>query len=148
RAVVTAAVGLASRLLLRRTAPLSVLAVAALSLLAVHPTELGESGFQLTFAATAGILVFSDRLSRALPARSGLSSLLSASLAAQAATAPICAFWFHRLVPYGVASNLLAVPLGSIAVVLGIALLPADLVSTHLSSAVGAIAGLAVRALL
>lgn len=148
RAVVAAVAGSASRLALRRTAPLSILTVSAFALLVLYPSNLREPGFQLTFAATAGILVFSDRLRPALPARWGGSPLLAASLAAQAATAPLCAFWFHRLVPYGIASNLLAVPLGSLAVVLGIALLPADLVSGHLSALLGWTAGLAVRALL
>jgi len=148
RAVVMAALAAASRLARRRTRPLALLAATALGLLCLRPSELADPGFQLTFSATAGILLFSDRLAAHLPARWGLSSLLAASLAAQGATWPLVALWFHRVVPYGLASNLLAVPLGSAAVVLGILLLPADLVGEPLSTAVGSLAQLAVNGLL
>jgi competence protein ComEC len=125
-----------------------MLASIALISLAVHPLDLSDPGFQLTFGATAGILLLAPRISMRMPSRWGLSSLVAASLAAQAVTFPIVAVWFHRVVPYALVSNLLAVPLGATAVILGVALLPADLISEHASTLLAIPAGLAVRGLL
>ena len=148
RAVAMAVLAAGARMLRRRTPAIALLALAALGRLVVRPSELGDPGFQLTFAATAGILLFAPRLAEHLRARAGTGPLLAASLAAQAATWPLVAMWFHRVVPYGLVSNLLAVPLGSAAVVLGVLLLPVDLASPHLADALGAVALLAVKGLL
>lgn len=148
RAVLTGALAGAARFSHRRTPGLSLLAAVTFLSLALHPLDLSDPGFHLTFSATAGILLFAPRLAKRLRARWGLSGLVSASLSAQATTFPIVASWFHRVVPYGIASNLLAVPLGSAAVILGIALLPADAISQALSSRIASLAALAVRCLL
>lgn len=148
RAVFTAILAGAARIIHRRTPGIAQLATIALLGLALHPLDLFDPGFQLTFGATAGILLFAPRLRSRIQARWGLSSLVSASLAAQGATLFLVAYWFHRVVPYGLASNLLAVPLGSIAVVLGILVLPVDLLSERASSAIGTLAEIAVRCLL
>ena len=138
----------AARLLRRPTPALALLALAALTRLAIRPSELGDPGFQLTFAATAGLLLFGPRIAPHLRARAGAGSLLGASIAAQATTWPLVALWFHRVVPFGLASNLLAVPLGSAAVVLGVLILPADLVSASAADAVTRLALVAVKGLL
>jgi competence protein ComEC len=148
RAVAMAVLAAAARILHRRTPATALLALAALARLALRPSELGDPGFQLTFAATAGLLLFGPRLAPRVRARAGMGGLLAASLAAQAATWPLVAMWFHRIVPYGLASNLLAVPFGSAAVVLGVLLLPVDLVSARLADLVGGVALLALRGLL
>jgi len=148
RAVAMAVLAAGARILHRRSPATALLALAGLARLVVHPSELGDPGFQLTFAATAGLLLFGAPLAARLRARAGMGTLLAASCAAQIATWPLVAMWFHRIVPYGIASNLLAVPLGSAAVVLGVLLLPADLVSARLADAMGALALLAVKGLL
>ncbi len=148
RAVLMAAFTAGARLLNRRTCAVRILSLTALVLLACRPQELGDPGFQLTFSATLGLLLFSAPLSASIDARWGLSALAAASLAAQAATWPLVALWFHRIVPYGLAANLLAVPLGSAAVILGLALLPADLVGGACSGAVGSLAALCVKGML
>ena len=148
RATCMAMVACAGRVLARRPLAATTLAHTAIGLLAVFPSDLFDPGFQLSFAATAGILLFAESLISVLRARWGLSALLAASLAAQAAAAPATAYWFQRMVPFGLVSNLLAVPLGSLAVVLGVCLLPAEFLGEPVLRIVGGAAGLACRALL
>jgi len=52
----------ASILLRRRTNPLNSLSLAAIILLLIQPTQLFDVGWQLSFAATAGILAFTGRI--------------------------------------------------------------------------------------
>lgn len=52
----------ASILLRRRANPLNSLSLAAITLLLIQPTQLFDVGWQLSFAATAGILAFTGRI--------------------------------------------------------------------------------------
>jgi competence protein ComEC len=56
----------ASILLRRQTHPLNSLSLAAIVLLLIRPTQLFEVGWQLSFAATAGILAFTHPLEQRL----------------------------------------------------------------------------------
>lgn len=105
--------------------------LAALFLLIVRPALLFDVGFQLSFAACLGIgtlshtfrAAFSAPFARAssvsqntaenfsLKLQRGLVSLLSVSLAAQIATAPILLHSFGYVSLWGLALNLLFVPL-------------------------------------
>ncbi|MBS1305446.1 MAG: ComEC/Rec2 family competence protein [Christensenellaceae bacterium] len=105
--------------------------LAALFLLIVRPVLLFDVGFQLSFAACLGIgtlshtfrAAFSAPFARAssvsqntaesfsLKLQRGLVSLLSVSLAAQIATAPILLHSFGYVSLWGLALNLLFVPL-------------------------------------
>jgi competence protein ComEC len=94
-----------------------------------------DPGFQLSFAAVAGLALYTRGLRSALfpavalyrkfpgavtPARlrwmEGLASALSTSIAASAATAPTVAAVFGRLQPAAPISNLVAVPLAAVLV--------------------------------
>jgi len=124
-------------LILRRTIhPLNGLAMSALVLLALWPSQLTDAGFQLTFAATAGILIaVSDRLRRRREAwidriatRAGpferptrsLLTLAFISTAAQAGVAPVVAWPFGTFHPLLVGFNLIVVPLVSLALWTGL----------------------------
>lgn len=119
RACVGICLHLGARLLGRRASPPSTLALTALLVLAVSPGLIHDAGFQLSFAATAGlILVLSGQASRGGLA-GGLAAMVKAGLVAQAATLPIAASLFGRISLYALPANVLAVPLGSAIVVLG-----------------------------
>lgn len=148
RAVAMACAALCARLLHRETPAMHLVCLAGLAILVWRPSELRDPGFQLTFAATAGLILYATPLSGRLPARWGGSSLLSASIAAQAATWPLVAFWFQRMTAYGLAANLLAVPLGSASVIAGLALLPASCLGSWCERVVGYFCELCMRALL
>lgn len=123
RAALTfALVSLASIALRRQHWPTTIALVAA-TLLAISPLSLGDPGFQLSFAAAAGIMHMSPLLSRLVPTRwpRSLSLLCSASLAAQIATLPVLLAHFAAVPLYGLASSLLLIPLAPVLLVLALA---------------------------
>lgn len=82
---------------------------AALCMLAWDPWMLLTPGFQLSFLAVAGILLFRPWLqSDALPRWLRLVLL---SVSAQWLTTPIVAYWFHQVPLFGWLQGLLVVPL-------------------------------------
>jgi competence protein ComEC len=97
------------------------LALSALVLLVWQPLDLFRPSFQLSFAATIGIALCLERLPRArpssLPGRGlhGLRVVAVTSVGATLLTAPIVAHHFHELSIIGLGTNLVAVPLSSLA---------------------------------
>lgn len=110
----------------RRAITFRTLAVAAMAVMLVAPEAVVHPSFQMSFAATLALVALMDR-DRALfsiadstgVARAALwggreiAILALASLMAGLATMPYAAFHFHRATPYGVLSNLLAMPIVS-----------------------------------
>src|SRR5206468_8725105 len=102
-------------------------AVAALIVLTIAPEALVHPSFQMSFAATLGLVALvqigmprlfatADHTATARAALWGgreLTTLLAASLIAGLATTPYAAFHFHRVTPYGVLANLAAMPVVS-----------------------------------
>ncbi|PYO21278.1 MAG: hypothetical protein DMD88_09535 [Candidatus Rokuibacteriota bacterium] len=113
RAVVMAVLVLAALLLERDASVTNSLALAALVILAVRPGDLHDPGFQLSFAATAGIV--------AAPIPRGLVlGAIGVSAAAQLAVLPITLTHFNQLSTIGVVANLGVVPLAGVATVAGL----------------------------
>lgn len=109
RAVVMLSLCLVGWMLHRPTSAWRCLILAALVLLAWDPWSIATPGFQLSFLAVAGILLFrpwlqSSRLPRWF-------RLILLSVAAQWLTAPIVAYWFHQVPFLGWLQGLLVVPL-------------------------------------
>jgi competence protein ComEC len=85
-------------------------------MLLLDPGTVGDVGFQLSAAATAGLVAWGTPLTRRIGERfprlpGGLRDTLGVSLAAQAATLPIALLTFGRLALIAPAANLVAVPL-------------------------------------
>ena len=141
RAAVMAAAILLGRALELDGDPANLLGLAGLGLLAASPSQASEVGFQLSFAATLGILLLTGPLSDGLP-RLPLRAelLLAASLAAQLALTPLLAGHFHRLAPAALGLNLAAVPLSAAVLVLGAATALAEML---VPGGVGLLAGAA-----
>jgi competence protein ComEC len=114
RAVVMAVLVLAALIIDRDTEVLNSLAGAALLILAVRPNDLLEPGFQLSFAATAGIVL-------APHPRNVVLGALTISAAAQAAVLPITLWHFHQVSLVGLVANLAVVPLAAVATIVGLA---------------------------
>jgi hypothetical protein len=97
--------------------------------LAYNPQLIYSTGFQLSVAAVFGILLLTKPL-KSLVERSllrplkrppvQLSNLISVSLAAQLATSPIVAATFDQVSVVGVFTNLIAVPLSGLILILGL----------------------------
>jgi competence protein ComEC len=111
----------------RRAVTFRTLAVAAMIVLAVAPEALVHPSFQMSFAATLGLVALvqigmpnlfaaPDNTATARVALWGgreIAMLALASLVAGLATMPFAAFHFHRVTPYGVVANLAAMPVVS-----------------------------------
>ena len=115
RALVMAGVFLSARILARPQGGLLAWSAALALLLAWEPRWILDSGFQLTFAATLGILLLWDAYPAAVP-RQGLGGALFrlhwVGLAALAATLPLVALTFHRVSLLGwIATPLASLPL-------------------------------------
>lgn len=114
-------VGIIGILLHRRSNALVALSVAGMVLLWIRPGLLFTPGFQLSFAATGGILYLSPSMGKNLPGLPPwLGIPLAISTAAQMATWPIVAHHFHGFASYAIFNNLIAVPLAGAIMSLGI----------------------------
>ncbi len=99
--------------------PLAVntLAWLAAAMVVADPALAAEPGFQLTVAATGGILVLSPLLVRSWPGLPhGVARPLAVTVGAQLATLPWALPAFHLLAPLAPLWNLLAVPWAALAV--------------------------------
>ena len=120
---------------------LNLLGLAAGLLLVHHPAAIRDAGFQLSFAATGGIVLLAPLMAGSPPRRfAALRWAVAGSLAAQAALLPLLASEFHRVAPAAVALNLLAGPLASGVLVAGFATLLAAAFVPPLESALGELA--------
>jgi competence protein ComEC len=86
------------------------LALAVALLVLVDPFLVSSVGFQLSVAASAGILWLGPRLSAVIPGPRPLADAMAVTLAAQAAVAPLLVSTFGGLPLASVPANLLAVP--------------------------------------
>jgi len=145
RASVMAALLLMARVFYRRADMHNIIAAAAAVLIFYDPHNLFDVGFQLSFAVTWGLILFLPaiyRLCRPLPlARPALYLVLivSSSLIATLISAPITAYYFGEISLVTIFSNLLIVPLVTVAVVGIISLLLLHLAFPFLAVVPGAL---------
>lgn len=111
RAAIMFSVYLAARITERGAMPLNSLCVAFFIMLAINPYQLFSIGFQLSFCAVAGILVFARRLNPVPERRHRLYTLVAlvtVPVAALLGTAPVILAWFNRLPFATIALNAVA----------------------------------------
>ena len=133
RAALMSSLVIAGDLLGRRTYKPASLAFAALILLS-DPAVLHDLGFQLSFCAVLGLVLFADPISLglkrllqrilprrfALPLHELLAEPLVATLAAQITTLPLTILYFGKLALVALPVNLLIVPAQAALLVLGL----------------------------
>ena len=141
RAFIMTAIVLVGVMLDRPVLTFRTLAVAAFGVLLFTPQAVVHPSFQMSFAATLALIAAyqygwpwradADTSAAARAALWGwqeIGGVVLASLVAGLATTPYAAFHFHRLAPYGVLANLLAMPVVSAWVmpmgILGVVALP------------------------
>lgn len=99
----------------------TALGVAAAIILFISPAAITTAGFQLSFAATWGILYLTPVFSRILPGKDGkIKSSLAVTLAAQFATMPFIAYYYSLLTVGGMLLSPIIIPLVGLVVLLGI----------------------------
>lgn len=127
RSFIMIAVVLLGVLFDRPTVTMRTLTVAALIVLFFAPEAVVHPSFQMSFAATLALIAgyekgavrLHGRRDSSLGARAtlwGINEIIAltlASLLAGFATTPYAAYHFHRVAPYGVLANLLAMPVVS-----------------------------------
>ncbi|HEY0754452.1 MAG TPA: ComEC/Rec2 family competence protein [Ktedonobacteraceae bacterium] len=121
----------------------TAMALTALLLSALNPFLLWDSGFQLSFIGTLGILLFTPHFQHLLrflghlPLGSHVAEIIAVTLAAEVATLPIFALSFHSISFIAPLANLVSVPL------LGVLLCEGALIclSGLLASVLGMLAG-------
>ncbi len=143
RAAIICWVFCASIIFRRRSNPINTLSLAAIILLLIRPTQLFEAGWQLSFAAVLGLLLFCERLhfflyekvnglrwrkggpktivSYRMSPRPGpyLLRLFSAGLAAWVGGAGILLYHFYTITPLAGIWTVLVFPLVSAILTLG-----------------------------
>ena len=142
RSFIMIAIVLIGVMLDRPILTLRTVTIAALLVLLFAPEAVVHPSFQMSFAATLALVAGYERglswaragADSSLGARAALwgvrevASLVLASLLAGLATTPYAAYHFHRLAPYGVLANLLAMPIVSVWVmpmgILGVVAIP------------------------
>ncbi|MFI5043752.1 MAG: ComEC/Rec2 family competence protein, partial [Acidimicrobiales bacterium] len=97
-----------------------VIGLAVIGLLVADPLLVHSTGFQLSVAASASLLVLTRPIARRLPGPGWLCEPLSVSLAAQIGTAPLLLGLSGALPPASVMANLLAVPAAGMVMMLGL----------------------------
>lgn len=104
---------------------INILCFSAWLQMLVDPYVIFNAGFQLSYAAVAGILVFHKPFKHAVYFRQKwlryLWEMVSLTLAAQLATAPVSLYWFGQFPTWFAFSNLPIVPLSGLALQLGLA---------------------------
>lgn len=102
----------------RRTSVFNTLALSAFGLLCYNPFWLWDLGFQLSYSAVAGIVIFYQPLYRSIYFTNllidWLWQLVALTLTAQVFTLPISLYHFHQFPLLFLLTNLVAVPLSSI----------------------------------
>ena len=128
----SAGAGLLAR---RRTVLIQRLAIGLIIMLLIHPMDLFNPGFQLSFACVAGLMLLASPLSRfvlslenehvriarqiqpptglaalRLKIRHGLINALSAGLVAWTISMPLIAFHFRQINPWAIPASILLAP--------------------------------------
>jgi competence protein ComEC len=129
----------------RRYDPLNGICIAGIVILAADPTALLDVGFQLSFAATAAIVLFYRPVmglfqSLSLPrlVRNWIIAPLAVVVSAQLGTIPLTAYYFYQLSLVSFLANLIVVPLVGLATPLGLLLVAAAPLYSGLGSVLAA----------
>ncbi|TWI29238.1 competence protein ComEC [Paracoccus sulfuroxidans] len=131
RSFIMVAIMLCAVLCDRRAISLRTVSVAAVCILAYAPEALVDAGFQMSFAATVGLILAagpwtatSQRLHWLLRP---VAMLVMSSFVAGMVTSPIAAAHFGRMSQYGLLANMLVVP------VMGAIVMPAGVIAALLA---------------
>lgn len=131
RAVLMLSIFEFGRMAYRQALSLNTVAAAAVLILLVHPTDLWSVSFQLSFAATAAIIVVMTHIAPALQvfwprhpfwtkSINVIVGTLLVTLAAQLGTLPITIYYFHQVSTYFLLTNCIVLPLATLLVPCGL----------------------------
>ena len=149
RATIMSVVFLSAIALEREADGLNTLGLSAMMVLLLDPLDLFDIGFQLSYAATFGIIYFTPKLQEALKSLpKWLSGALGVTLAAQIFVFPIMAWYFYSVSLISLACNLVSAPLVWAASVFGFFQAALGIFIPAAGKLLGFVSGLAVTILL
>ena len=119
------------RMVYRQSFSLNTIAAAAVLILLFKPSDLWSVSFQLSFAATAAIVILADKMGTIImydkmrktfwgKIYNWVVGILVVSLAAQLGTLPITMYYFHQVSSYFLLTNLIVLPLATLLVPCGL----------------------------
>lgn len=128
RAAVMFSIIALAKILNRQASIYNSLALSAMLLLLYNPNYLFDVGFQLSFAAVLSIVIFQPFVRKYSYSKYYIvketKSLLLISLVAQIGVLPLTLYYFGQFPLLFLVANLIAIPLSSIILVLGLVLIP------------------------
>lgn len=136
----------------RQTDTLNFLSLSFILSLIINPLDLFSAGFQLSFGAVFGILTLGWQmkywLNRRLPQKLQRGGdMLSVSAGATAGTMPILASAFNRVSTFSVITNVLIIPVATVAIVLVFIATLLGLLITEVGTLMAYVAALFIRIL-
>ena len=131
RAVLMVTIFEVGRMAYRQAISLNTIAAAAVLILLVKPTDLWSVSFQLSFAATAAIVIFATQWERWFHTQElrhrfwgniahWILGTIIISIAAQLGTLPLTMYYFGQMSNYFLLTNLIVLPLATFLVPLGL----------------------------
>jgi competence protein ComEC len=103
------------------------MAASAFVMLCYNPYFLWDVGFQLSYLAVIGIIIFQATFYNWIYFKNKVANevwkMMAISLAAQVFTFPICIYYFHQFPNYFLITNIIAVPLSSVILFMEISLI-------------------------
>jgi len=126
RSVMVFSIVLWGNVLLKKSGSINALFASAFILLVYKPSFISDIGFQLSYAAVLSILIYEPLISNCIYVKNKMMkqlwSMVSITLAAQILTTPIVLFHFKQFPVLFLITNLVAVPLSNIVLLLTILL--------------------------
>jgi len=126
RSVLVFSIVLWGSVLLKKSGSINALFASAFILLVIRPSFICDIGYQLSYAAVLSILIYEPLTSKWINVNNilfkQLWKMISITLAAQILTTPIVLFHFKQFPLLFLITNLVAVPLSNIVLLLGILL--------------------------
>lgn len=121
RACFIAVVALCGKLIKREISLLNTLLLGAFLALAINPNQIGDLGFQFSYLATLGIVLWTDKLVHKIKfVPRSWAEPFAVTLTAESLLLPLQLYYFHNLPVYSLLANLLAVPLASLILLLAL----------------------------
>lgn len=134
RSVIMFSLSITANALAKRNNNMNALLASGVLLLLYDPSYVFDIGFQLSYAAVASILLFEKKIRNVFFFKNKAAlygwSMVSITIAAQILTTPFVIYHFHRFPLLFLFSNLIAVPLSSIILLLEILLCLLDSIGT------------------
>ncbi|WP_026485589.1 DNA internalization-related competence protein ComEC/Rec2 [Caldanaerobius polysaccharolyticus] len=126
RAVIMAWIYLSSCFFDRKGDPLNSLAASAIVLLLFNPLNLFDVSFQLSFVATASLILLYPPVRRCvqwLPVPEAVGSLVAITISAQLGIIPFVIYYFHKISLISIVANIAVVPSTALLTPLGFLLI-------------------------